>query len=151
MTSSTSEKVNKTDFYLDTCATTHIFSHLNRFKIISPCTGIKTSSLGEKMEVKGQGIVDLNCLVKDRNIKEFIVHNILYVPSQKHILFPCKREITNSYTLFDNGLTQCLINNGEVYLETNVYGPLPVKVVESLCRQDIALVTCDSWHEANVP
>lgn len=72
-----SEEVRNQKFFLDTCASTHICPHTEQFDNISACSGSVISCLGETMEVLGKGTVILNCIINNKTINKFILHDVL--------------------------------------------------------------------------
>ncbi|KAI0992573.1 hypothetical protein K3495_g15612 [Podosphaera aphanis] len=109
MTVETYQVSNKI-FFLDTCATSHMSPHLNRFIDLQICTDSVTTSSGGGMKVKGKGSVALNCVLGDGTISVYIIKNVLFIPELQFPLFSWRAERSNGLTLHDNGKT-IIINN----------------------------------------
>lgn len=147
MITSTSEEMRYKNFYLDTCASTHMCPYSERFSNLQKCTGFVNSSSGELMEILGKGTVILNCKLKS-NVYKFVMKDVLYVPKLQHPLFSWRKERSNGFTLLDNGDTLCILKNNEVCVETNFNGPLPIIKEELVHNHENAFMTYEFWHKA---
>ncbi|POS82475.1 hypothetical protein EPUL_006148 [Erysiphe pulchra] len=125
MITSTSEEVKNKNFYLDTCASTHMCPYAERFVNLQKCTGFVNPSSGEFMEILGKGTVILNCLNKNSTVNKFVMNDFLYVTKLQHPLFSWRKERANGFTLLDNSYSLCILKNNVTCVEINFNGPLP--------------------------
>ncbi|POS85107.1 hypothetical protein EPUL_004235 [Erysiphe pulchra] len=142
------KEVRNKNFYLDTCASTHMCPYAERFSNLQACTGFVNSSSGELMEVWGKGTEILNCFIKNSTVNKFVMNNVLYVPKLQHPLFSWRKERANGFTLLKNRDSLCILKNNVTYVETNFNGALPTIKVVLVRNHENAFMTSEIWHKA---